>query len=80
MDKDQRWQTGQPDSRNYDIPQGTDQVPDDDGYACFRAEYKWSDTLTTRLGGHSFYADESDTFFGQLEDNRNLYVAICRWF
>lgn len=53
---------------------------DEDGYLRFSAEYKWSDTLTTTLGGNVFYGEEPDTFFGQLEDNSNLYLAIRRWF
>ncbi|MCC5848255.1 MAG: hypothetical protein JJU29_09185 [Verrucomicrobia bacterium] len=53
---------------------------DEDGYLRGSVEYKWSDTLTTTVGGNWFVGRDSDTFFGQLEDNSNLYVAIRRWF
>jgi len=52
---------------------------DEDGYLRASAEYKWSDTLTTTVGGNWFFGRESDTFFGQLEDNSNLYIAVRRW-
>lgn len=53
---------------------------DEDGYLRASAEYKWSDTLTTTLGGNWFYGQEPGTFFGQLEDNSNVYIAVRRWF
>lgn len=52
---------------------------DEDGYLRASVEYKWSDTLTTTLGGNWFFGQETDTFFGQLEDNSNVYVAVRRW-
>jgi hypothetical protein len=43
-------------------------------------EYKWSDTLSTTLGANLFAGQEDHTFFGQFEDNSNVYVAVRRWF
>jgi hypothetical protein len=53
---------------------------DEDGYVRFSAEYKWSDTLTTTVGGNVFFGSEDSTFFGQFADNTNLYLAVRRWF
>lgn len=53
---------------------------DEDGYLRASVAYKWSDTLTTTVGGNFFYGKASGTFFGQLEDNANVYVAVRRWF
>lgn len=52
---------------------------DEDGYLRASVEYKWSDTLTTTLGANWFFGQETDTFFGQLEDNSNVYIAVRRW-
>ena len=52
---------------------------DEDGYLRASVEYKWSDTLTTTLGGNWFFGNESDTFFGQLDENSNVYLAVRRW-
>jgi hypothetical protein len=52
---------------------------DRDGYFRGSVEYKWSDTLTTTLGVNAFAGDEPHTFFGQFEDNTNLYLAVRRW-
>lgn len=52
---------------------------DEDGYLRASVEYKWSDTLTTTLGMNGFFGNRSETFFGQLEDNSNVYIAIRRW-
>ena len=40
-----------------------------------RAVYDWSDAVALTLGGHLFFG-EAPTFFGQLEDNTNLYARI----
>lgn len=53
---------------------------DEDAYLRASAEYKWSDQLTTTVGVNHFSGRESHTFFGQLEDNSNVYFAIRRWF
>jgi hypothetical protein len=53
---------------------------DEDGYLRASAEYKWSDTLATTLGSNLFFGAERQTFFGQLEDNSNLYLAVRRSF
>ena len=52
---------------------------DEDGYLRASVDYKWSDTLTTTVGGNWFFGQEPDTFFGQLEDNSNVYIAVRRW-
>jgi hypothetical protein len=52
---------------------------DEDGYLRGSVEYKWTDTLTTTLGGNWFFGSNPDSFFGQLEDNSNLYIAVRRW-
>ncbi len=52
---------------------------DVDGYARLLAEYKWSDTLTLSAGANLF-AGESETFFGQFQDDTNMYVAVRRWW
>lgn len=53
---------------------------DQDGYLRVSAEYKWTDRLATTVGGNLFAGDEDYTFFGQFEDNSNVYIAIRRWF
>jgi len=52
---------------------------DEDGYLRGSVEYKWTDTLTTTLGGNWFFGSDPDSFFGQLEDNSNLYISVRRW-
>ncbi len=53
---------------------------DEDVYVRASVEYKWSDTLSTTLGGNVFAGREPHTFLGQFEDNSNLYLAVRRWF
>ena len=53
---------------------------DEDLYLRASVEYKWSDTLSTTLGANLFAGQENHTFFGQFEDNSNVYVAVRRWF
>ncbi len=53
---------------------------DQDMYLRASAEYAWSDQWTGTLGANVFAGEKEHTFFGQFEDNSNLYVAIRRWF
>lgn len=53
---------------------------DQDMYLRASAEYAWSDQWTGTLGANLFAGEKEHTFFGQFEDNSNLYVAIRRWF
>jgi hypothetical protein len=53
---------------------------DQDGYLRASAEYKWTDQLATTLGVNLFAGKEEHTFFGQFENNSNVYLAIRRWF
>lgn len=46
---------------------------DEDGHVRPAVEYKWSDAVTAALGANVMWGDE-DTFFGQLEDNTNVYL------
>ncbi|MBT8146041.1 MAG: hypothetical protein KJN90_04265 [Gammaproteobacteria bacterium] len=49
---------------------------DEDGYLRVKANYKLSDEWQIEGGGNIFYGDERHTFFGQFEDNNNLYVGL----
>lgn len=53
---------------------------DEDSYTRLLAEYKWSDSLTFSLGANLFAGQSNDTFFGQFEDNSNVYAAVRRWW
>jgi hypothetical protein len=53
---------------------------DQDGYLRASCEYKWNDRLSTTIGTNLFAGKETYTFFGQFEDNSNVYVAVRRWF
>lgn len=49
---------------------------DQDGYIRPKANYKINDQWTAEVGGNVFYGQERRTFFGQLEDNTNVYASI----
>ncbi len=51
-----------------------------DGYFRFRASYKLNDAWLTEAGGNIFYGSNENTFFGQLQDNTNLFVGVRRNF
>jgi len=38
--------------------------------------YKVSDNLAVEIGANIFFGDYSHTFFGQFQDNTNLYTAV----
>ncbi len=49
---------------------------DQDGYARVKGNYKISDKWQVELGLNLFYGEKRHTFFGQFEDNTNLYFAV----
>ncbi len=51
---------------------------DEDVYIRPKVHYKISDNLAAEAGGNIFWGTEDHTFFGQFEDNTNLYAGV-RW-
>jgi hypothetical protein len=51
-----------------------------DGYFRFRAAYKVSDAWLAEAGGNIFYGARNNSFFGQFEDNTNLFAGLRRSF
>lgn len=49
---------------------------DKDAYLRPNINYKLDDYWTASLGGNLFYGKKTHTFFGQLEDNSNIYASI----
>ena len=49
---------------------------DQDAYIRPRVSYEWSDSWTVEAGGNIFQGEKPWTFFGQFEDNSNLYLAL----
>ena len=49
---------------------------DRDGYLRPTLKYKASDALSLYLGANVFVGEENHTFFGQFEDNSNLYLGL----
>ncbi|MBL1148316.1 MAG: hypothetical protein HND56_07985 [Pseudomonadota bacterium] len=49
---------------------------DSDGYTRGNINWKLTDQWTAEAGGNLFYGESRNTFFGQLEDNSNLYVSL----
>lgn len=49
---------------------------DEDVYARPNASYKIDDTWTVSLGANLFAGDRETTFWGQFEDNSNVWTAI----
>jgi hypothetical protein len=49
---------------------------DDDAYLRGNTNYKVSDNLSVELGGNVFFGHDNDTFFGQFENNSNVYTAV----
>lgn len=49
---------------------------DHDGYARPNVNYKINDQWTAEAGGNIFYGKNRNTFFGQLEDNTNVYISL----
>ena len=49
---------------------------DGDAYFRPRAHYKIDDHWSGEVGGNVFIGEQDHTFFGQFEDNTNIYAAI----
>lgn len=49
---------------------------DRDGYLRPNVNYKITDSLAVEGGGNVFLGEERHTFFGQFEDNSNVYAGI----
>ncbi|MBN1123933.1 MAG: hypothetical protein JXA82_02920 [Sedimentisphaerales bacterium] len=49
---------------------------DEDVYLRPNLNYKATDNLALELGANVFFGDEPHTFFGQLENNTNIYTAV----
>ena len=49
---------------------------DDDAYLRPHAKYKVDDHWSVELGGNVFFGRYDHTFFGQFDDNTNVYVAL----
>lgn len=49
---------------------------DEDAYLRPKIQYDWNDHVQLTVGGNIFIGREEHTFFGQLEDNTNLYARI----
>ena len=51
---------------------------DKDGYLRPKMHYKFDDQLTGEIGGNIFFGSDDYTFWGQFEDNTNVYAGL-RW-
>lgn len=49
---------------------------DEDGYLRPKINYKLDDNWTLETGGNLFFGKRNETFFGQFEDNSNVYVSV----
>lgn len=49
---------------------------DRDGYLRCSAQYTVNDNWAAAVGGNLFAGDDRHTFFGQFEDNSNLYASL----
>lgn len=49
---------------------------DEDGYLRPNLNYKLSDLWQIEVGGNLFYGEQNHSFFGQFEDNNNLYLGL----
>ena len=47
-----------------------------DAYLRPRVKYKVSDNLSVEAGGNVFVGRDDHTFFGQFEDNSNVYIGV----
>ncbi|WP_372612654.1 hypothetical protein [Halomonas sp.] len=52
----------------------------DDGHLRFTAGYKVTDDWLVEAGVNAFYGPDETSFFGQLKDNTNAFVAVRRGF
>ncbi len=49
---------------------------DKDAYLRPNVNYKVNDSFTIEFGANVFFGDYPDTFFGQFENNTNIYTAV----
>jgi hypothetical protein len=49
---------------------------DRDAYLRPEVSYAWSDRWTVGAGGNWFLGEDDSTFFGQFENNSNVYVSV----
>jgi hypothetical protein len=49
---------------------------DEDGYLKLNVSYRISDFMKVEGGGNFFYGNEEHTFFGQFENNSNVFAAF----
>jgi len=49
---------------------------DEDGYIRPKINYKLDDNWILETGGNVFFGKRNETFFGQFEDNSNVYVSV----
>ncbi len=49
---------------------------DKDAYLRPNVNYKVNDSLAVEFGANLFFGDYPDTFFGQFENNTNIYTAV----
>ncbi len=49
---------------------------DEDGYLRPNVHYKVDDHWSVEVGGNFFLGEENHTFFGQFDDNTNVYTGI----
>ena len=53
---------------------------DEDGYLRLNSQYKLTDQWAAVAGGNIFFGAEDHTFFGQFNENNNLYAGLHRTF
>lgn len=49
---------------------------DEDGYIRPKANYKIDDNWQAEIGGNYFYGNHHQSFFGQFENNSNIYTSL----
>jgi len=49
---------------------------DEDGYLRPKINYKFTDSWQGEVGGNIFFGSGDQTFFGQFENNTNIYIAL----
>ena len=53
---------------------------DNDSYLRAKAHYKVTDQWAVEAGGNIFLGADDHTFFGQFEDNTNIFAGLRRSF
>lgn len=49
---------------------------DEDGHTRLKASYQWDDHWKTEVGSNLFWGEREQTFFGQLDHNDSIFIAI----